>query len=242
MRPWVAVPVSLVLVAAPAWAKGHGGGHGGSHGGGHGHAHGGGSHASSAGRGHAHHTGSHASSHTGRHHVSPPSSDGGSATPRTEAQRRHPRPGTGTGERFSGRFSARTHVGLGLGLGLGLRRSYPRPFVYDYLDYGDWPWSMGGQAYVAGVGGPYDPREVGALRILVDPDKTRVYVDGDYAGIADDFDGIFQRLRLPAGEHEIMLRLEGYRTRRFEVLVPARETRKIHYRMVPGDGEDFDQP
>ena len=30
-------------------------------------------------------------------------------------------------------------------------------------------------------------------------------------GIADDFDGLFQRLRLVAGEHDVVLYLDGYR-------------------------------
>src|SRR5690348_18075962 len=37
-------------------------------------------------------------------------------------------------------------------------------------------------------------RDGGSVRIQVEPSKTRVYVDGYYAGIVDDFDGIFQRL------------------------------------------------
>lgn len=44
----------------------------------------------------------------------------------------------------------------------------------------------------------------------VRPDETQVYVNGYYAGIADDFDGAFRRLYLPTGEHHLAFRLEGY--------------------------------
>jgi hypothetical protein len=79
------------------------------------------------------------------------------------------------------------------------------------------------------------------LRVIVDPEKTRVYVDGYYAGIVDDFDGIFQRLSLPPGRHEISLKLDGYRSHKFRVYVPAGETLKLHHVMERGTGEDPDE-
>lgn len=44
-----------------------------------------------------------------------------------------------------------------------------------------------------------------------------MFVDGYYAGKVDDFDGIFQRLEIESGEHEIEIYLEGHRsyTQRF---------------------------
>jgi hypothetical protein len=39
-----------------------------------------------------------------------------------------------------------------------------------------------------------------------------VFVDGYYAGRVDEFDGIFQRLHLDPGGHEITIYHEGYRT------------------------------
>jgi hypothetical protein len=76
--------------------------------------------------------------------------------------------------------------------------------------------------------------------VIADPERTRVYVDGYYAGIADDFDGIFQRLYLPPGRHEISLKLDGYQTHRFKVYVPVDQTIKIHHVMVRGTGETED--
>src|SRR3954463_15414026 len=51
--------------------------------------------------------------------------------------------------------------------------------------------------------GYYVPRDLTALRLIVKPNDAKVYVDGYYAGIVDDFDGVFQRLHVPAGQHEV---------------------------------------
>jgi hypothetical protein len=42
------------------------------------------------------------------------------------------------------------------------------------------------------------------------PTEAAVYVDGYYAGIVDDYDGIFQALRLEAGPHRIEVQEPGY--------------------------------
>ena len=39
------------------------------------------------------------------------------------------------------------------------------------------------------------------LRTQVTPREAEVYVDGYLTGTVDDFDGMFQRLRVPLGEH-----------------------------------------
>jgi len=62
-------------------------------------------------------------------------------------------------------------------------------------------------------------------------------VDGYYAGIVDDFDGLFQRLHVSPGRHEITLKLEGYQTHRMKVYVGSGSTLKIHYEMQKGTGE-----
>jgi hypothetical protein len=75
------------------------------------------------------------------------------------------------------------------------------------------------------------------MRVLVDPSDTRVYVDGYYAGVADDFDGLFQRLHLAPGRHEITLKLAGYKTHRVRVYVGSGTTLKIDHVMEEGTGE-----
>ncbi len=169
--------------------------------------------------------------------------------PQTDAQRRHPRPGTGTGrfdnDRRRGGGSrygwSSPYYGSGYRYGYG---SYGRyGYFYDPYDYWYSPYYYSGyygyspSYYRRSRGYGYGYRDSGSVRIIVDPEKTRVYVDGYYAGIADDFDGILQRLHVPPGRHDITLKLEGYRTQHFKVYVPVDDTIKIHYDMVRGTGE-----
>jgi hypothetical protein len=50
-----------------------------------------------------------------------------------------------------------------------------------------------------------------SVHLDVMPRDAEVYVDGYYAGVVDDFDGMFQRLRVEPGEHEVTLYRDGYR-------------------------------
>ncbi len=72
---------------------------------------------------------------------------------------------------------------------------------------------------------PYQSAQPRAtLRLKVTPQKTQVYVDGYYSGIAEDFEGHSDRLPVSAGEHEIVLYLKGYRTVRQSLnLRPGRD-------------------
>jgi len=72
-----------------------------------------------------------------------------------------------------------------------------------------------------------------AARLLVSPRQTEVYVDGNPAGTADDFDGFTQRLRVPPGPHEIELFLQGYRSVRENVLFAPGQSYKLRHRMEP---------
>jgi len=72
---------------------------------------------------------------------------------------------------------------------------------------------------------------VSAIRLKVQPVETEVYLNGYYAGIVDDFDGVFQRLYAPAGQHQIELRLDGYKTFRQGVWVASGDTLEVTHRM-----------
>jgi hypothetical protein len=67
--------------------------------------------------------------------------------------------------------------------------------------------------------------------LKVAPVNTEVYVNGYYAGIVDDFDGILQRLYMPRGEHEITLRFRGYESHTIPVRVRSGQTIDIAYQM-----------
>jgi hypothetical protein len=76
------------------------------------------------------------------------------------------------------------------------------------------------------------------IRVLVDPPEARVFVDGSSAGLASDFDGMFERLRVVGGCREITLVLAGYRTHRVRLYAVPGETVKIVYDMRRGTDED----
>ena len=58
----------------------------------------------------------------------------------------------------------------------------------------------------------------------VDPGEGEVFVDGLYRGVVDEFDGVFQRLKLEAGAHRLEIRADGYAPLVFDVLVTPGET------------------
>ena len=177
---------------------------------------------------------------------------GGRSSSYSQAEQRHPRAGTGGGAYRPYRY----YPGYGYWYGPGYSPGYY---------YGYWPyygagayWGVGGYYgggyYGGGYGGGYygggyygggspDYRSYGysdasALRLLVEPDDARVYVDGYYAGEVDDFDGMFQRLNVAPGRHEITLKKDGYRTHRFKVYAAANSTLKLRYTMEKGSGPD----
>ena len=69
------------------------------------------------------------------------------------------------------------------------------------------------------------------VKFDVKPKEAAVYVDGYFAGVVDDYDGAFQRLRTAPGGHEITLFLEGYRTYSERVYLSADNTFKFKHRM-----------
>lgn len=90
--------------------------------------------------------------------------------------------------------------------------------------------------------GYYVTRDLTAMRIMVTPREAKVYVDGYYAGIVDDFDGVFQRLHVPPGAHEITLYLDGYRTVTQKVYLTPDETYKFHYKMEKNLAGELSEP
>jgi hypothetical protein len=232
-RPTILILAASLALAPALQAQDHavprGGGGGGSSGGG------GGSHPSPG-----------VSSSGGGSQSSPGYSGGGpssgSGSSGSIAERRHPRAGTGSGS--SGGY----YPGYPGSPGWGGGGYYP-PYWSSWWPYGSlgwyggyyggyygypWGWGGGGTVY------HQIERESGAVRVLVDPAEARVYVDGYYAGTVDDFDGLFQRLNVSSGRHELALKLEGYKTHRMRVYVAPDSTLKLHYELEKGTGESFE--
>jgi hypothetical protein len=110
-------------------------------------------------------------------------------------------------------------------------------YFYDPI-FGPYPWWPPGR-YPRWYVPVYDSRAV--LRVRVTPERAAVYVDGFYAGIVEDFDGVFEGLPLTPGGHRIVLYLEGYRTARHNVYLRPGSTFKLHdtlVRLPPGVKSD----
>jgi hypothetical protein len=125
--------------------------------------------------------------------------------------------------------------GLSIGLGFGYPYyygaygypyyGYPYYGSYGYgYSYGGYYPAYGGYGYVAPPGGY---AAYGGVRIQGAPRNAEVYADGAYAGIVDDYDGVFQRLDLEPGAHEIEIRSNG-RPLTYDVNVTPGRTVTIH--------------
>lgn len=133
------------------------------------------------------------------------------------AQRRGVRRGPGT----------RVVVGVGVGYPMYAYPLYAYPYFYD-------PFWWGFDDYQYQYPYPYRYYYPAAeLRIQVKPNSAEVYIDGYLVGTVDDFDGVFQRLDVPLGEHEITVYAPGYRSISQRMLFRPRESYHIKDVMQP---------
>ena len=82
-------------------------------------------------------------------------------------------------------------------------------FYGGYYAYDPWLGWYPTYDTTGSAGGPGSD-DAGAVRLKVKPVEASVYVDGYYVGVVDDFDGVFQRLRLEPGPHHLEIRLAEY--------------------------------
>lgn len=90
-------------------------------------------------------------------------------------------------------------------IGFGVFAGYPAPYTYAY-------------PYAYSVGRPL-ASYYGGVVLEIEPDEAAVYVDGAYAGIVRDFDGLRQPLTLAAGTHRIEVQEPGLAPLVFDVTV-----------------------
>lgn len=121
--------------------------------------------------------------------------------------------------------TGRSHIGVGLGLGLGSygyagrsRYGYGYPGYYSGYPSTTYGYGRGTHA---------------SLRILDAPRHAQVYVDGYYAGIVDDFDGVFQHVELTPGPHRIEIVAGGFAPVTFDVQAQGGRTLTYRARMTP---------
>jgi hypothetical protein len=117
--------------------------------------------------------------------------------------------------------------GWGWNFGLGIGWGYP--YSYAYAGY---PYAYG-YPYGYPYGSPYSYSAYGfysgSLKLEATPKTAEVFVDGYRAGIVDDFDGTFQHLEIPPGEHELVLYSEGYRTVQQKLFMSGSSNQRVKY-------------
>lgn len=109
------------------------------------------------------------------------------------------------------------------------RTAHRRPYsgYHRFRSFGwGWGWGWGYSPYWYGPYHPYGgdyghgrapSRNWAAVDTDVSPESARVYLDGQYVGTADDFDGYPDYLYLRTGRYKLEFRLEGYETRTISV-------------------------
>ena len=145
----------------------------------------------------------------------------GGGEPVAEASRRHPR------------HDRRPHP-------VSPHRVHPRFYgpSWNYGIYWGWPyyWGTWGYPYhypaVVYSGGA---ERLGALDLDVAPERAQVFLDGQYLGVCDDFDGFPEYLWLEPGTYDLVFFHEGYRTVAHQVTVRAGLMIDFNDRMVPGE-------
>ncbi|HKW03519.1 MAG TPA: PEGA domain-containing protein [Vicinamibacterales bacterium] len=139
------------------------------------------------------------------------------------------------------------HVGVGFHYGyypwwgFGFNYGwYPfyRPWYAGWYGYGWWPpyaYGYPPYPYYGPYGGDGNAADMtsASVRLEVKPRDAEVYVDGYLAGKVDDFDGTFQRLHVPPGDHELVLYRDGYRTVKQHVTLTPNSDQKVQFAMEP---------
>jgi hypothetical protein len=100
---------------------------------------------------------------------------------------------------------------------------------YDPYYYGGYyPGAVGGGGYYGGGYGTgtssYGQGPTGSLRLKIKPREAKVYVDGYFVGVIDEFDGMFQKLGVDAGSHRVEIKADGHQPISFDVLITPGET------------------
>lgn len=107
--------------------------------------------------------------------------------------------------------------------------------AYGVMPYYGWPAGVVVGAWQAQAPAqPAVPAD-GYLRLRVSPRSAEVFVDGAYAGTADEFGGVSERA-LPAGTHRVELRAAGFEPAEVTVRVPANDTLTYRHELTPSDG------
>ena len=121
---------------------------------------------------------------------------------------------------------------IGLGFSYGYPGYYGHGFGYPWYGYRSYGYGYGYYGYPGYITAA--PRQAyGRVHIENAPPDAQVFVDGYYAGLVDDFDGVRQYLRLEPGPHQVEIRAPELETLVFDVNVQPGQTITYRARMQP---------
>jgi hypothetical protein len=103
--------------------------------------------------------------------------------------------------------------------------AYHAPYGYGY--------GYGHRGYRSGR--DWDGEDWGALDLDVSPAKTEVFLDGQYLGRVDAFDGFPQYLWLEEGTYDLVLYKDGYKTIARQITVLPGVVIEVDHNLEPGE-------
>ena len=112
--------------------------------------------------------------------------------------------------------------------GGGFYSGFYNPYYFGFAQWYPYPHPVLG--YPPGL---YAQDGAVSLRLQVSPRDAAVFVDGYAAGMVDDYDGVFQRLRLVPGPHEIVIYHPRHRTLRQNIYYNPGSTHTIRHTLDP---------
>ena len=102
---------------------------------------------------------------------------------------------------------------------------------YGYPGYGYYGYPYSGYGYAAAVPGAW-----AIIKTDIDPEEARLFLDGNYIGTADDFDGNPDYLYLERGHYKLEFRLDGFETKEYDIDARVGTMTKLDDKMkkIPG--------
>lgn len=100
-----------------------------------------------------------------------------------------------------------------------------------------WGWTGYGWPHVEVWSHPYYGETWGPVDLNIKPKKAEVFVDGDYVGRVDQFDGFPRYLWLERGSRHLVIYKEGYESLALKIRVRPGQVLDLREELVPGEAK-----
>lgn len=135
---------------------------------------------------------------------------------------------------YSGHGGHGGHVYVRPSIGIGWGYPWGHPWGgYGFYGYGaGWGYPGWGSYPVVY---PTAGLNYGALDLDVSPERAEIWIDGNLAGVADDFDGFPEYLWLEKGTYDVAIYLDGYKTLARQYSIYPGLVIDVEDRLEPGE-------